>query len=180
MSRRRTVEDWRRAVFAAPPEHLSDGARVLLLYLADHMRADRTVSLPRHKMARDLNRSERRIGEKLREALGEAPNRVNQHRYLDRVVRGQKHVQAVYQGLFPEALSRTDGGPTEMRSQQDGNQPAENDENRPAENPPLSVNPGSQQDPRGSRLSKHDAGCTWHPWESCPSDCTNADHRDSA
>jgi hypothetical protein len=97
------VEEWRCAVYAHPT--IKDGVRVYLLKLADHMRADRTVSVPRRTIARQLGKSERRIDERNKEARAAG--------LIDVVVRGQKNVTAVFVGLFPEPLSATDGGRAE-------------------------------------------------------------------
>lgn len=164
MPERYTVEDWRRAVFRDP--HISDSTRVLLLLLADSMSPTTLkVRVPRDKLARALNRSDRRLAERLREAVAESPKwgpneracRL-EHRLLDRVSRGQKHVMAEFQGLIPSGLSKTHVCPAENetpatveKSQQDAWQPAENAAHvRPAEN----ADSGSQQDARGSCLSR--------------------------
>lgn len=101
MSRRRTVEDWRRTVFRSAA--ISDAVKVYLLKLADHMKADRTVSVPRSQLARELNRHEQRIAERTRAAIDAG--------LLDTVSPGYKGHTAVYQGLFPDvpmAAKRTD------------------------------------------------------------------------
>ena len=49
---RRNREDWRRAVYRA--SYLSGNVQVLLLKLADHMRDDCKVSVPRDQLAREL------------------------------------------------------------------------------------------------------------------------------
>lgn len=105
MRSRRSVDDWRRAVFRS--EQLSDRAKVLLLYLADHMTADRHVSIPRDRLGRALGRSERRITERVTEAHDAG--------WLSTVVRGQKGVTAVYQGLFGDEVRETDARPLNRR-----------------------------------------------------------------
>jgi hypothetical protein len=184
--RKHTVDDWRRAVFASPD--VSDPTRVLLLLLADHMGPDLKVSVARPKLAKQLARSERRVADRFREAVGEMPGQDPNKRLLDRVVRGQKHVQAVYQGLMPNALSVTDGGHAEKWAHHDAPQHPENAGNRHGEN----ASSGSQQDTRGSRLtraeptregtdpsrSSNERPCRWHGHEQpCPADC--ADHPDN-
>jgi hypothetical protein len=99
--RRRTLADWRREVYRSTT--LSDRTKVLLLFLADNMREDRKVSVPREKVAAALGRSERRITERITEAHDAG--------WLWTVVRGQKGITAVYQGLFPDVLSGTDARP---------------------------------------------------------------------
>ncbi|GAA0986877.1 hypothetical protein ENKNEFLB_01941 [Nocardioides aquaticus] len=160
MSRRFTVDQWRAAVYREP--HITDATRVLLLYLSDYMRDDLTVSVDREQIAADLGRSERRIGERFRDALGQHPRKPDaeqrcrlEHRLLDRKARGQKHVRAVFQAVVPDVLSATHVCPAEDASpdsQQDAQEHPENDENRPAEKPYS----GSQQDPRGSCLIRAD------------------------
>jgi hypothetical protein len=73
------------------------------VYLADHMRTDRTVCIPRQRVADALGCSERRIND-WNTAARDAG-------LLDVVVRGQKHVTAIYVGLFPEPLSGTKSSP---------------------------------------------------------------------
>jgi hypothetical protein len=98
---RRSVDEWRRAVYRSTT--LSDRCKVLLLFLADNMRQDRTVSVPRQRLASALGRSERRITERITEAHDAG--------WLFTRVRGQKGVTAVYLGLFPDAVSGTDARP---------------------------------------------------------------------
>lgn len=75
---------------------ITDGTRVLLLVMFDYVRPDMTVSVPRTELAGILNRSERRIAERVAAAqeagfLGKDP-----------IVRGQKGRTAVYACLFPD------------------------------------------------------------------------------
>lgn len=88
--------------------------KVYLLFLADHMKADRKVSVPRRTVAGALGCSERRVNDWNTTAVRAG--------LLDVVVRGQKHVTAVYQGLFPDSLSGTKSSP--LRTTE--NQPPEN------------------------------------------------------
>jgi len=83
---------WKQAVYA-PRAGLSDGTRVLLLYLHDHMDARGIVSRPRSKVCADLGLHSARVTERLRQArdLG----------FLDTVRRGRPHVTAVYQAVIP-------------------------------------------------------------------------------
>jgi hypothetical protein len=100
---RRSLGEWRRMVYRSPL--LSDPQRVVLLLLADHMRADRKVSVPCCDLAAVLGKSERRIGHRIGEAI--------ERGFLVRVKRGQKGVTAEYQGTFPNAVSVTPGVPAE-------------------------------------------------------------------
>lgn len=97
-SRARPVEDWRREVYRS--RRVPDSVRVLLLLLAERMRPDLTVSVPRAELAEALSLSPRRVSERLATAV--------QARLLERLVRGQKHVTAVYRGTWPDGLSVTD------------------------------------------------------------------------
>lgn len=92
MPARRTVEDWRRAVYGN--RTINDGTRVLLLWLSDRMRVNRDVSVPRSQIARALDISERRVSERVTAA--------HEAGFLMTKVRGQKGRTAVYQGLFPD------------------------------------------------------------------------------
>lgn len=91
MSRKRTVADWRAAVYKH--RGISNGTRVLLLILADHMRLDGSVSRSRTQLADDLGVSARRITERVSEAHGAA--------LLDTIVAGKPGTTAVYKMLFP-------------------------------------------------------------------------------
>lgn len=70
---------------------VTDACRVLLLALYDDMREDGYVCVPREDLARRLGRSERRISERLEQAVDA--------RLLDRVQRGQKGRTASYRAL---------------------------------------------------------------------------------
>jgi len=72
---------------------MTEGVRVLLLVLADRMRAERYVSVPRSELAQVLDVAPRRVTERILIAkeLG----------LLDTVAQGRPGVTAVYQGLFP-------------------------------------------------------------------------------
>lgn len=99
MKSRRTVDQWRTAVYRSAA--ISDAVRVYLLKLSEHMRTDRTVSVPRSQLARELNRHEQRIAERTRAAIEAG--------LLDTVSPGYKGHTAVYQGLFPDALRAPKG-----------------------------------------------------------------------
>ena len=143
MSGRRTPTDWRREVYRSTT--LSDRTKVLLLFLSDHMREDRKVSVPRAKIASSLGRSERRITERITEA--------QDHGWLSTVVRGQKGLTAVYQGLFPDALSGTDVRPLNRKVSQFSGTPTSplNDaETRPLNGPKQAFS-GTPGGPTSSR-----------------------------
>jgi hypothetical protein len=74
---------------------INDSTRVLLLVMAEHMRDNLTVSVPRKDLARWLNRSEKRIQERIKHA--------HQAGFLDTVSPGHRGHTAVYAGLFPDA-----------------------------------------------------------------------------
>jgi len=89
---RRTKHDWRRAVLRDPS--LRDSTRVLLLHIADnHMRADRKFSVPRSQLADEMNRAERRIDERFRDAVTK--------QFLIPVSAGYRGHTAEYQGVWP-------------------------------------------------------------------------------
>lgn len=104
MRPRRSVEDWRRAVFGS--RSISDKVRVLLLYLADRMDSNRKVSVPRSEVAVALGVSERRVSERVTDAHAAG--------FLVTVTHGQKGVTAVYQGTWPDpqrdSMSPPDNG----------------------------------------------------------------------
>jgi hypothetical protein len=94
---RRTIEEWRRAVFRSP--RISDPVRVYLLFLAEHMRADRKVSVPRGDVAKALGKHERRISERTTAAHAAG--------FLSTVSPGYRGHVPVYQGTFPNAERET-------------------------------------------------------------------------
>ncbi len=167
---RRTVDDWRREVFRSTA--IKDNTRVLLLWLADRMRADRTVSVPRAEMTVALNRSERRIAERIAAA--------HEAGFLSTVAKGRVKRTAVYQGLFPDAESMTDGRTLST-------------EKRVTISSTLKVAAGRTLSERESvtdvghaitradlsavghdRDVSNEEGCRFHGWTACPEDC--ADH----
>lgn len=97
MSRRRTVDAWRRDVLASKAPQLTGSVKVLLLYLADHMHPDRKVSIPRAQIADDLGCHEQRIAERFKKAVDAE--------YLTNVIPGHKGTTAVYQGCWPSNQS---------------------------------------------------------------------------
>lgn len=184
MSRRATVDDWRREVYRSTT--LSDRTKVLLLFLADHMRADRKVSIPREKVAKALGRSERRITERITEAQDNG--------WLWTVVRGQKGITAVYQGLFPDAVSGTDARPLNRRrvSPFSGTptSPLNDAETRPLNRPKQAFS-GTHGGPTITRAdlsvtthgrdvgSYETDGCRWGH-SLCPPDCADHPHNREA
>jgi hypothetical protein len=91
--RPRTKQDWRAAVLASP--RITDATRVLLLLMADSMKPDQTVSVPRRVLAAQLGRHERRIDERVKQAIGAG--------FLESVAPGYRTHTAVYKCLFPAA-----------------------------------------------------------------------------
>jgi len=73
---------------------ITDGCRVLLLALVPRMDAKGYVSVPRAELTNLLGRNERRIAERIDQALAAG--------FLDRVRRGQKGVTAVYRVTVPD------------------------------------------------------------------------------
>ena len=84
------MEDWRLAVYRS---RLSGSVKVLLLRMADHMRTDRKVSVPRTQLARELGVHEQRVAERIKVAVGAG--------WLSKVSGGYRGATATYQGLFP-------------------------------------------------------------------------------
>lgn len=124
---RRSLRDrWRVEVIRSP--HITDSTRVLLLVLADDMREDGYVSVPRDQLAERLDRTERKVSQRLADAV--------EARLLDRVVRGQKGRTAVYR-----AVLRVTGTSTLNGSQGDGSQHPEKSGNRHPEST-FRVTPG--------------------------------------
>jgi hypothetical protein len=89
--RPRTKQDWRSAVLLSP--RITDATRVLLLLMADSMKPDQTVSVPRHVLAAQLGRHERRITERLGKAVEAG--------FLESVTPGHRGHTAVYRCRFP-------------------------------------------------------------------------------
>lgn len=124
---RRSLRDrWRSEVVRSP--HITDSTRVLLMLLAEDMREDGYVSVPRQRLAQQLDRTERKVSQRLADAV--------EARLLDRVVRGQKGRTAVYR-----ALLRVPGTSTLRDGQGDGSQHPEVSENRHPESG-FRVSPG--------------------------------------
>ena len=92
MTRRRTPDQWRREVLRS--RTLKDHTKVVLIFLADNMRSNLRVSVPRSTVAREVGKSERSVTRSVTEA----------HRlgFLDTVVHGRKGLTAVYAACFPD------------------------------------------------------------------------------
>lgn len=84
---RRSVEEWRRAVYRS--HRINDATRVYLLYLADHMRSDRKVSIPQASIEKALAKPKRRIDSRRAAAIAAG--------FLG-------HVSAGYRGSAPRSI----------------------------------------------------------------------------
>ena len=91
------------APLRVPLPQLTDPVRVYLLYLAEHMHADRKVSVPRKTIAKALGRSERRVTERVSAA--------HEAGFLHTVSAGYRGHVPVYQGIFPAAERETPTSP---------------------------------------------------------------------
>jgi hypothetical protein len=80
---------------------LNGNVGILLLYLADHMRADLTVSVPRTQIAADLNIHPARVTERIKAAHDAG--------LLDTIVHGRERTTAVYKAMFPHREVQTGG-----------------------------------------------------------------------
>lgn len=111
---RRTLRDkWLAEVWTTTL--ISDGCRVLLLALGRHMDHKGYVSVPRQQLAAEIGRNERRVGERIEQAVALD--------FLARVQRGQKGVTSVYRAMLPSPLSRLGDSP--LNAQQAANPLAE-------------------------------------------------------
>jgi hypothetical protein len=199
--RRRTVEHWRRDVFASQDPKMTAAVKVLCLYLADHMsRDDHKVSLPRDKIARALGVHRARVAERLGKAV--------EARFLGHVSAGSPGRTAIYQATWPEAIGARNGYRSAGRIQ--GSEDAGMDTAPPdaisarravpihrlteresagmdtalldanteadlssgAHGPDVGNDEGTEDQPVRSDLT----GCRWHGWEACPPDCANHAH----
>lgn len=88
-----TVADWKATVYQHRAEGLGNGVRVLLLFLADNMKANRMVSVPRSQIAAALGVSTAEVTKRIKAARDAG--------LLYSVRQGRPGVTAVYQGLFP-------------------------------------------------------------------------------
>lgn len=108
-----TAAEWKTHVYSVRHAGIGNGVRVLLLYLADHMRVDRTVSVPRSTLAKALNVTPSEITWRIKAATEAG--------LLDTVVRGRPGVTAVYQGSFSVASLGQDGVTKKGRQHGTGN-----------------------------------------------------------
>ncbi len=83
---------WRVEVFRS--KRITDSTRVLLLAMAEHMRADGYVSVPRAELVRILDRDAKRITERIALAIEAG--------LLDRVASGSPGRTAEYVALLPQ------------------------------------------------------------------------------
>lgn len=86
------ANDWRALVYRHAG--INNSVRVMLLYLADNMRADRTVSIPQSRIAEALGVNPRRVKERIADARSAG--------LIDTVRQGRPGITAMYQGLFPD------------------------------------------------------------------------------
>lgn len=89
-----TAAEWKALVYRHRGPGVSNGVRVLLIYLADRMEADRTVSVPRSTIARDLGVSEREVTARVKAARDAG--------LLDTVIPARRCAAAVYRGISEE------------------------------------------------------------------------------
>lgn len=88
---KRSVEEWRRVVFRS--HRLKGNVQVLLLLMAEYMRSDRHVSVPRSELAARLGIHEQRVADRIKVARDRG--------FLGIVSRGYREHTAEYQGTFP-------------------------------------------------------------------------------
>lgn len=139
---RGTLRDrWRREVYKT--SRVGDACKLLLIAMADDMRDDGYVTVPREELALRLGRADRRISERLAEAVDA--------RLLDRVQRGQKGRTATYRALLPDTVRVTAVSTLNLPAgplQGDGSEHPEHTAN-PHPEGPFRVTPG------GPASSKH-------------------------
>ncbi len=159
-------------MFASPL--IKDNTRVLLLLLADHMKADRTVSVPQEKLADHIGRSKRRVTERVTAA--------HKAGFLSTIAGGYVGHTAVYQGLFPNSQSGTDARPLSAQESRTILSPLLGAETRPLPKPesrtdvgPTSTRADLPTDGADRDVSSNEEdACRWHGFAPCPDDC--ADH----
>ena len=159
--RRRTAEEWRRAVFRT--QLVSARTKVYLLYLADFMDAGRQVSRERRLVAVDLGVGERTVDRMTTEARDGG--------FLSTIVPGRKGVTAVYQGLFP--TSQRDSS---CRAERDAGDPSQRDSyGGPEMHETVALKPRSARQHVGAPVVITDAPstCPYHHIDGlpCPTDC---------
>ena len=177
---RRTIDDWRRTVYRH--HGIKDTTRVLLLWLADQMDANRTVCLPRERMAEGLGISTRRVDDRMK-AAREAD-------LLVVVTRGQKGRTAKYQGTFsatpvcrPEnefsarttsALMRDPRMSPRNPVQRDPRMSHQYYSGTPVSAQRSDV--GNDEETEDREVNDGRLVCEWHRWTDCPDDCANHPH----
>jgi hypothetical protein len=201
VKRRRTVDQWRRDVFASQSPEMTSAVKVLLLFLADHMsQDDHKVSLRREVIAKALGVHNSRVAERLAKAVKAS--------YLTHVSSGYHGRQAVYQAQWPDAVT-TRGSVLQSGNHSDPEtgrkvtaptdafrtrravtiqDPAERENVRKGTalqdayiEADLSVSPtdldvGSYDEHRDRPTAYGLTVCEWHGFQSCPTDCANHPH----
>ncbi|HXH78178.1 helix-turn-helix domain-containing protein [Nocardioides sp.] len=99
--KRRTNDQWRRDVFASRDARMTSAVKVLLIYMADHMKTDGQVSIPRDAIAKDLGIHKARVAERLAKAIDAD--------YLTRVQAGYPGCTAIYRRLWPDECVQQSG-----------------------------------------------------------------------
>ena len=89
---------WRRTALASTV--LTDAAKVLVAVLADCVKVNGTISVPRADLADRCGCSDRQISERLKQLV--------EARFLDRVSAGKRGHTAVYRALRPTESARQD------------------------------------------------------------------------
>lgn len=89
---------WRRAALASTV--LTDAAKVLVAVLADCVKVNGTISVPRADLADRCGCSDRQVSERLKQLV--------EARFLDRVSAGKRGHTAVYRGLRQTDSARQD------------------------------------------------------------------------
>ena len=184
----RTPEQWRRSILKA--EGIKPGPRLYLTYLAEHMNHKRIVSRPRHLIAKDLGTSPRTV-----DYWNSAAVKAG---LLSVIVRGQKGVTAVYQGLFPDVQRATClRAETDVKLRAElPNTPVQRAKDcapvvpqttRTAPTAWVGRRNEKRSDEKqvGRTVASDLTGCEWHRDSWCPDDCRNAsqaraDRRESA
>lgn len=94
---RRTVEDWRREVFRSQSPDMTAAAKVLCLYLVDHVdRRTMYISVPRDEIAKALGIHNARVAERMKRACDAG--------FLHSVSSGYLRHTAVYKATFPDVV----------------------------------------------------------------------------
>ncbi len=143
-----TAAEWKALVYCYRGPGVGNGVRVLLLYLADRMRANRTVSVPRSTIARDLGISASEVTQRIKAARDAG--------LLDTVVQASPHVTAVYAGQFPAPVRGT--GPTSEVTSGSPQHPPVWGTGNPTSKPPVRGNP--EVSPNSKRSARNAVVCT--------------------